>query len=145
MLRRGNSTRTVAAALGISQTTVLKHSSETSKFLPGRLQPRLTKEHKRKRYNYARDEIRKQTDWQQVIFTDEKIFTLESKWKGGKWTNVYDSSHFFPNGTLKGKQKTGVMFWAAFGAGRTIALEKIEGNLKSEGYIKIIENSLVPV
>ena len=37
------------------------------------------------------------------------------------------------------------MFWGAFGAGRTIALDKIEGTLNSQGYTKIIENCLVPV
>lgn len=107
--------------------------------------PLLTKEHRRKRLEFARSHSNwTGDDWKRVIFSDESIITARSvllhelKWV--KPTHGLNPKLIMPVVQGSGPQ---FMVWGCISKFGVHDLTCIEGNLDSAGYVKILNNDLL--
>jgi hypothetical protein len=106
--------------------------------------PFLTAAHKEKRIEIARKNLLAAINWDNVICTDEKRFTLDGPdccreyWceKGWEGDNVFLSKDY-------GGYKS-VMVWGAVCTQGFILLRRILGKLDSESYLQIVLDEAVP-
>lgn len=84
------------------------------------------------------------TDWSNVVFTDEKIFSVDES--GEVWLHRprgkrYESRYVHPR-RKSGRFSVAIWGWmTASGPGEIV---RIEGNLNSSQYVDILQNSFLP-
>ena len=146
-MKDGNSVQQVSEELGIPKSTVHRTlACQHIKFLLYVKRPYLTQNHKDKRLNYAREQLAdRERDWRKVVFTDEKVFTLEKFVHNGEWVCVYDPRTIIQKGCRKYSGGKGVMVWGAFGDGKALALAQLEGRVNSRKYIEMLDREYTPV
>lgn len=109
--------------------------------------PLLTKAHKKKRIEFARQHQNWTVEqWQQVIFSDDTIIAARpADYAGIKWAKP--TNHLNPRliqPTVKGGGPS-IMIWACisrFGFHDVILLD---GTVTAEGYISVLKDGLLPV
>ena len=109
--------------------------------------PLLTKEHRRKRLEFARSHANwTVNDWKNVIFSDESIITSRSVLLHElKWTKPTHDLN--PQLVIPVVQGSGPQFmvWGCISKFGVHDLTCIEGNLDSTGYVKILKDNLLPI
>jgi hypothetical protein len=106
--------------------------------------PYLTKEHKKKRLEWAREHVGWTKDqWAKVLFSDESPFTL--RWQSRRRVWRLPNERYNPKkmrATVEHDVKINV--WGGFCASGKTALSKIEGNMNAEQYIEILQDTMYP-
>lgn len=104
--------------------------------------PMLKSQHKVARLEFARRHMSWSTEWDRVIFSDEKKFNLD----GPDMCNFYWHGLNEPDDP-KGSRNFGggnVMIWGAFSSQGTATLCFVSNRMNSEGYVDVLEDALVP-
>ncbi|CAD6191794.1 unnamed protein product [Caenorhabditis auriculariae] len=102
--------------------------------------PRLQQRHKNERLQFARSNMA--TDWNKIIFRDEKKFNLDEPdgyahyWRDLRKDPMYFSKRNFGGGSL--------MVWAAFCGNGTVALSFIGTRTNSQDYQQLLAQHLLP-
>ena len=83
--------------------------------------------------------------WEKVIFSDESRIDMFNS-RGEQMVNRRSTENPYQFRFLKTcvKQSPAVMIWGCFSANGTGHIEIIEGILNSEGYLKILQNKMLP-
>jgi hypothetical protein len=91
MLKQGMALRKAAAQVGVSKSTAHKIArTQGVKFISYKKRTALTDKHKKLRFEYENAECDRE-DWRtNVVFTDEKLFTLDKLIRGGEWVSIQD-------------------------------------------------------
>lgn len=102
---------------------------------------KLNKEKRERRMLVARSYIENEICWKEVIFSDEKLFTINGNDSYFTW-RLKGTKFFKKNNYLK---SPGLMIWAAIFPNGTLSFRIISGSIKSKNYIDILKNSLIPM
>ena len=101
----------------------------------------LLKRYRQKRIDSARDYIKNNINWFDVIFTDEKRFSLTGCDSFYTWVNK--------NGSYKNYRKMirapSLMIWGMLMPNGLMSYKVIEGNQNSLKYINILKESAIPM
>ena len=83
--------------------------------------------------------------WEKVIFSDESRIDMFNS-RGEQMVNRRSTENPYQFRFLKTcvKQSPAVMIWGCFSANGTGHIEIIERILNSEGYLKILQNKILP-
>ena len=139
--------RRILASLDVncSRTTnynTLKNNKNL-KFAKMKRKPPLKQVHKDARLKYANEHMSWTSEWQNVIFADEKKFNLDGPdgyrcyWHGLRRQKDVFSKRIQGGGS--------VMAWAAFGwFGRT-TIVFCDGRMNSEKYTRMLDEELLPI
>jgi len=104
--------------------------------------PRLNKDNKSSRLEFARNCIKKRIDWSKIIWSDEKRFNLDGPdgihyyWHDLRTEPEYLSKRSFGGGS--------VMLWAAFEGNQLLQLYFMDSAYNSKDYTNMLEYSLLP-
>ncbi|KAL7725076.1 hypothetical protein ACLKA6_010350 [Drosophila palustris] len=102
--------------------------------------PHLLPRHKEARLKFAEDHL--STDWNTIIFSDEKKWNLDGPdgsrcyWRDLRKDPIYFSKRNFGGGS--------VMVWGAFTSKATLELQFTSSRMNSKEYIGVLECSLLP-
>lgn len=96
---------------------------------------------KRKRVEMAKAMIISNIQWKQVVFTDEKYFTLNGSDSYYCWIRGNKS----PYGIKKVLRAPGLMVWGMVMSNGLLSYEIMKGKQNSKKYIDIIKNKAVPI
>ncbi|CAD6200288.1 unnamed protein product [Caenorhabditis auriculariae] len=126
----------------VSKNTILRtiHRSGRLVNTPMKAAPRLQQRHKNERLQFARSNMA--TDWNKIIFSDEKKFNLDGPdgyahyWRDLRKDPMYFSKRNFGGGSL--------MVWAAFCGNGTVALSFIGTRTNSQDYQQLLAQHLLP-
>ncbi|CAD6193145.1 unnamed protein product [Caenorhabditis auriculariae] len=126
----------------VSKNTILRtiHRSGRLVNTPMKAAPRLQQRHKNERLQFARSNMA--TDWNKIIFSDEKKFNLAGPdgyahyWRDLRKDPMYFSKRNFGGGSL--------MVWAAFCGNGTVALSFIGTRTNSQDYQQLLAQHLLP-
>ncbi|CAD6195509.1 unnamed protein product [Caenorhabditis auriculariae] len=124
----------------VSKNTILRtiHRSGRLVNTPMKAAPRLQQRHKNERLQFARSNMA--TDWNKIIFSDEKKFNLDGPdgyahyWRDLRKDPMYFSKRNF--GSL--------MVWAAFCGNGTVALSFIGTRTNLQDYQQLLAQHLLP-
>lgn len=130
-------------ALPVSKRRVQQvlQSSKYLKFTKRMACPALSKEHKLKRLDWAKNHMDYGEKWKNVIFSDEKKFNLDGPdgfqyyWRDLRKEKEVRMSRNFGGGTL--------MIWGAFSFHGKLPLAWISTRMNSESYVEMLEISLI--
>jgi len=128
--------------LKVSKSTVQRYLHSTG-FTYKRISSRiyLTDCHKRNRVTCIKSWIASYHDWELTIFSDEKRFSLDGP---DDWRSYVQNSS--PNYRIKRQCKGGsVMVWMMTMPNGLLSFKVITGKMNSDGYIKMLSESAVPV
>lgn len=104
--------------------------------------PMLKQHHKTARLEFAQAHMSWSSEWDQVIFSDEKKFNLDGPdmcnyyWHGLDKTDDPKGSRNFGGGN--------VMIWGAFSTKGKVTLCFVSNRMNSESYTDVLEDALVP-
>ncbi|CAD6189549.1 unnamed protein product [Caenorhabditis auriculariae] len=129
-------------SIKLYENTILRtiHRSGRLVNTPMKAAPRLQQRHKNQRLQFARSNMA--TDWNKIIFSDEKKFNLDGPdgyahyWRDLRKDPMYISKRNFGGGSL--------MVWAAFCGNGTVALSFIETRTNSQDYQQLLAQHLLP-
>ena len=111
-----------------------------------RRKPRLSPAHKRARLEFARaHKDWTASQWAQVVFSDESRFLLHRS-DGRVYVRRRVGEEFHAaciQETVK-HGGGGIMFWGCINTRGVGFLDKVDGRLNAEGYIDVLENSVIP-
>lgn len=102
----------------------------------------LSKDNKLKRIHFCRKSLTENVDWDNVIFSDEKMFCMDGiqnlmfAWSKKNKKHVIMKRH---------SGGGGIMVWVAISMHQKSQLIIIEGRLNSERYTKVLEEGLLPI
>lgn len=119
------------------------NQSENFKFLKLKKVPMLTAAHRKKRLEFAKKYMTWDTEWSNVMFSDEKRFNLDGP----------DGIHYYWHDIRREKQilsrrghgGASLLIWAAFGMKAKTKIVFVKGRIDSNAYINILESNLLPV
>lgn len=104
--------------------------------------PQLTKKHKGRRRNWARQMNRRHIDWSTVVFTDEKKFNLDDpNVFQYYWHDIRDEKEEFFSRQNGGGS---LMVWGGFSALCTTLLAILTGSQDSYAYQPTLRSYLLP-
>ena len=84
-------------------------------------------------------------DWKRVIFSVESYFVIGGENRTMIWRR-YDEKYNRHQHETENTQKTiRLMVWGCITAAGVGSLTRVEGNIRSEKYITVLENNLLPV
>lgn len=101
----------------------------------------LTSKQRKDRVMMARSYILDNINWDSVIFSDEKIFTLACNDSYQTW-RLKGTNQFKKYGFLK---SPGLMIWGAIFPNGLLSFRIISGKINSKKYIEVINSSLIPI
>ena len=128
--------------LNVNVRTVQKYLSRTGyNYKKIGKQICLTKKHKMERVEKITNWVTNCQDWENTIFSDEKRFCLDGP---DDWRS------YISKGTKYIRQKRqcgggGIMVWLMLMPNNLLSYKIIKGNLNSDGYIKLLQESIVPI
>ncbi|KAL7723243.1 hypothetical protein ACLKA6_012750 [Drosophila palustris] len=135
---------TLAASVDnkVSKTTIWRtlQRSKCIQFSKMLKAPHLLPRHKEARLKFAEDHL--STDWNTIIFSDEKKWNLDGPdgsrcyWRDLRKDPIYFSKRNFGGGS--------VMVWGAFTSKATLELQFTSSRMNSKEYIGVLECSLLP-
>ncbi|CAO4386778.1 unnamed protein product [Caenorhabditis nigoni] len=128
--------------LDVSKSTVWRTLDSNQKIVRAKLMsaPMLTDAHKANRLQFARNNMA--TDWDKIIFSDEKKFNLDgpdgfnSYWHDLKKDPLHFSKRNFGGGRL--------MVWGAFSSAGTVDLAFLSFRMNSTDYQDVMTAKLIP-
>ncbi|POM65607.1 Transposase [Phytophthora palmivora] len=144
--KAGSSSNRVKSALGlqISSRTVRRVLQRTShmNYVKRNRTPKLTTRHKVARRTWARTMVQLRTDWDRVVFSDEKKFNLD----GPDGLQYYWHDLRCEKETYFSRQNGGgsVMVWGGFSSQGKTELAFLEGRQNSFNYQETLTNYLLP-
>jgi transposase len=120
----------------ISRSKVLKKKKK-------KRSPPLKKSHKDARLKWAKDHMTWNTEWQQVVWSDEKKFNLDGP-DGFSyyWHDLRKEELIFSTRAQGGGS---VMIWASFGWLGKSSICFIDGRMNSYGYREVLKNHLIDI
>ena len=130
--------------LSISERTI-RRELEKAAFTCIRVKktPGLTKKHKEDRLSFAKKAITwNQAEWDRIIFTDEKKWTLKGN---DGYVSVWVEGDKKPKFEEITNRLSGFMVWGAISANGGIALICPEGSITAESYSQMLENDFFNV
>jgi len=101
----------------------------------------LTYRMRQKRMTAAREFIKASISWNQVIFTDEKMFTVH----GSDCYYAWLDKNMSPRRVKQVVRSPGLMIWAMIMPNGLLSYQVMKGRQKSEDYIKILETKAIPI
>lgn len=119
------------------------HDSSTLVYRKMIAVPKLTLIHRLRRMNWCRERMNWNEQWKKIIFSDEKMFTLD-----GPTTNQYCWQDVRKPRLRLARNHSGgggVMVWGAIGWFGKSELVFPSSNLDSETYQNIIRDGLIPI
>lgn len=128
--------------LDVSRSTVQRYLRKTG-FIYKRMSSRihLTAGQKQLRMQCVRSWISLNHDWDLTIFSDEKRFSLDGP---DDWRSYVQKSS--PSYRIKRQCKGGsVMVWMMTMPNGLMSFKVVKGNMNSDGYIKLLSESAVPM
>jgi len=128
--------------LNVSRSTVcrnLKTLQYNYKALPSRFQ--ISKVNKERRVAAARSYVTENINWNQVIFSDEKLFNLHGCESHYTWIGSNQS----PYRVRKQIRSPGLMVWAMVLPSGLLSYQIMEGRQDTEKYIAIIAKYALPI
>lgn len=140
-----NTATSVAANFNVSRHTVSRIWAENGifHFIPS-LKQNLTDDHRVYRLAFAETHLARNTDWERIIFSDEKTFKSDSDKKLHLYRprNQRFNEKYVQRGRRSGRISCGVWGWMS--GGGVGELCEISGRLNSEGYTEILEEIMLP-
>ena len=104
--------------------------------------PPLTNQHKVDRLEFAREHMTWTTEWESIIFSDEKKFNLDGP---DGWNYYWHDLRKEPKFYSKRVQGGGsLMIWGAFSSKGKVNLSVVEGRLNSTKYQAMLDTHLLP-
>ncbi|CAI5450282.1 unnamed protein product [Caenorhabditis angaria] len=128
--------------LNISKTTVWRAIDQSPEIVRAKLvpAPRLTLRHKDNRLTFAKANMA--TDWDKIIFSDEKKFNLDGPdGYNSYWHDIRKDQLRFPKRNFGGGR---VMCWGAFSAAGTLKIAFVSFKMDSLDYQKTLHDYLLP-
>jgi transposase len=147
--RLASNSRNSAAAIGrevqsdASRWTIRRAILRADHLVHSKLQhkPRLTDMHKNARCEWAANCVRNRTDWQTVIFSDEKRFCLDGPDGYGYYWHDLRKEPLTMMSRIQGGG--GVMIWSCSGY-NGVRFEVVKGKMNAESYVEVLEQQLLP-
>ena len=131
--------------LSVSKSTVVRalNNSGIFKYTKRAHSPKLSKDHKMARVEFAKKMLKARQDWRRVVFTDEKKFNLDGPdgWQY-YWHDLRKEPEFFFSRVQGGGS---VMVWAGVSAAGKTEIAVLEGRQNSEKYIKTLKDYMLPL
>lgn len=112
------------------------------KYIKMQGKPKLTANHKIKRKEWALNHIDWTTEWEHVVFSDEKKFNLDGP--DGLHYYWHDLSQDQINFSKRALGGGGIMIWAGFSKAGKTRLEFVQETMNSSLYTNVLERSLIP-
>ena len=130
--------------LAVSKRTVSRYLSSLDglKLMKMKAAPALTADHQRRRMEFAINHVTWRSEWDKVIFSDEKKFNLDGP--DGYHYYWHDVNSKEINFSKRAQGGGGVMIWAAFCKQGKSSLCFINIRMKSDSYCKVLEEHLLP-
>lgn len=117
----------------LKKTPTIKRKKLTRK-------PPLTKNHVEERLKFAREHLKWKKRWRNIIFTDEKRFTLDGP---DGWSYYFHDLRRSPLLQVRRQMGGGgVMVWAGIGYKGKTDICIVDGKMKSPDYIKLIDDQI---
>ena len=128
--------------LNVSKATVCR-TMKCLKFKYERLPHKfyLTCRMRQRRVDAARAFLRSGINWNQVIFSDEKMFTVQGSHCYYAWLNRNMSRRR----VRQVVRSPGLMVWAMVMPNGLLSYKIMKGRQKSENYIRVLENNAIPI
>lgn len=112
------------------------------KFVRPKTKVLMTEDHKRRRLQWARQQLRSPPDWTKVVYIDEKQWKLHGPVSRGKV--LYDTRDPPPSLALAGKQNDSVEVWGAFSLSQFLDLAEVSPHFNSDEYISVLAARFLP-
>lgn len=128
--------------LHVHRTTVLRTlrcMNYNYQNLPSKL--KLSYHVKQKRVQFAKDCIINNVNWNKVIFSDEKRFSLYGCDSYQSWIHTNESKVR----VKKVLKSPGIMIWAMLLPNGLISFRRLRGKQNSECYVKILREIVIPI
>jgi len=136
----------IVSKLNLTVTTrrvqQILHSCEHIVYRKSIKSPNLKKGHKEARLQFAKTVMHWNTEWKNIIFSDEKKFNLDGPdglsyyWHDLKKSTSPRMSRNFGGGSI--------MFWGAFSYSEKLPLVTVPCKMNAEGYTDVLEEVLIP-
>ena len=106
--------------------------------------PILSLQHKRRRLQWAEEHLNwTPEDWQRVIFSDEvPLQVIQQRSRRYVRSRGGVARQYRPTIQAGGGQ---IMIWGAFWHGGVLPLQRIQGNLKTDQYLQLLQRDLLPL
>jgi len=130
--------------LNCSSKTVLRviNASPNMTYLKKKSKPPLNKVHKEQRLSWARNHMSWTSEWNNVIFSDEKKFNFDGPdGFAYYWHDIRKETICFSKRQHAGGS---VMVWASIGYNGRSQICFLNSRLDSAAYIRVLENYLLP-
>lgn len=131
-------------SLDVSPSSLLNlvRSHSTLKFVKFKGKPGLKPNHIQKRFDFALEHVTWTSEWDRVVFSDEKKFNLDGP-DGchAFWTDLQDSPEIFSKRVQGGGS---VMVWAGFSKEGKTEIKFISTRMKSADYVRLLQDALIP-
>jgi len=128
--------------LRLSNRSIQRHfKSEGYRFRKAKSQIILSKKHKEERVRIITDWITSNHQWHLTVFTDEKRFTLDG-------TDDWRTYALAGESVVRSKRQCkggGVMVWMMALPNYLLSFHTIQGNFRSEDYIKLLKEKVLPI
>ena len=120
----------------LKKSNILKHKKMKHS-------PALTDDHKRLRLEWANEHMTWHTEWQKVVWSDEKKFNLDGP-DGFSyyWHDIRKEEEIYSTRTQGGGS---LMIWASFSWNSKSSLCFVNGRMNAIGYIDVLKNHLLQV
>jgi len=128
--------------LNVSKPTVcriLKSINFKYKKLPHKFQ--LTWRMRRKRVEAARAFLKQGISWNQVVFSDEKFFTIH----GSDCYYAWLDKNMSPRRVKQVVRSPGIMIWGMIMPNGLLSYQVMKGRQKSQDYINIMKSKAIPI
>lgn len=101
----------------------------------------LSKKHKIERMMLATKFLTSDIDWSQVVFSDEKRFSIDGPDNWMSYVHRKDKDCRYKH-QMRGGSK---MYWGMIFSDGSLYLNKIDGNMKSKDYVNMLSTFAVPI
>lgn len=102
----------------------------------------LSKAHRQARKEFAHAHLQANTDWNKVVFTDEKLFCLDGPgWRPKVWQDKRLPPVRLPT---KGKRNATVCVWGCFSVDGIMELRFVSSHANSESYCQTLASVTIP-
>jgi len=128
--------------LNVSSRTIRRHLGGIGmKYKNVRRRIFLTKTHKEKRVQMAKEWITNNHDWSKTIFSDEKRFSLDGP---DNWMTYIGRNEIIER-NMRQCKGGGVMVWLMVMPNGLLSYKIIEGKFDSKDYLALLKTSVVPI
>ena len=130
--------------LPVSSRTIRRKLNESKRFKYEKklCKPKLTKDHKRRRLQWARERMQDATNWNNIVWSDEKKFNLDGPdGFAYYWHDLRKEKEIFSKRNFGGGS---VMVWAGFSSRGKTPMVFITSRMNRFEYMDVLRNNLLP-